>query len=469
VEGFVDASALFAVSGHRDASHLVYLGLHALQHRGSVGVGLAVSDGTLLRYRRGVGLAQGALDSGMLAALPGPIAAGQVWGRHDPGTRIDADAVEGERMVFGRYRDGQLAVAVSGRFTNGTRLRRELKEAGAVFQTPSDAELLLHLIAQSGQKTFVNRLVDALFKVEGAYALLVMAEDRLVAVRDPSGFRPLVLGRLGEAVVVSTEDAAIRFVGGEAVRELAPGEMVILDGRQQQGVAPFPPADRLACVHEFVTLARPDAAVFGRPCHAARVALGERLAKEQPCRDADVVVGLPGSEAISIGYARAHGMPYGHGLLRAPYTARRLEEPPSGVRDFGTRVTWRPVPGVVERRSVCFVVPSLVTGRALRKAVRMLTEAGATGVHLRVASPQVRISCAYGVAGPTTDELLKTVHEGDPAAWLGVRTCGFLSLEALRTVPLGVGDEDAPGVCDACFSGTRPIEPEEGDDQLPLF
>lgn len=463
MEGFADAAALFAVAGHRDAAHLAYLGLHALQHRGRGGVALAAADGALVRYRSGSGLVRDAVDARVLASLPGMLAAGHAWGRLDPGDPPEArDALEVERMIHARYRGGQAAAAVSGRFTNGGRLRRELKEAGALLHTPSDGELLLHLVAHSAQKTFVNRLVDALWKVEGAYALVVACEDRVIAVRDPAGFRPLVLGRLGDAVLVASEDTAIRFVGGEVRRDVRPGEMVILDGRNLQSVTPFARREPAACVHESVALARADAAAFGLPVHEFRERVGERLAREHPCLEAEVVTGLPGAgDALANAYARTARVPFQPALLKEPYTTGPVEEP-AGSRDFGTRLAIRAIPSVVSGRAVVLVVPSVVTGRGTRRIVRLVLDAGARAVHVRVGSPPVRSACPYGVSSPTTDELLATTRAGDPAEWLGARSLAYLSLEALRELA-------GPGRCDACFSAERPLVPEEDDDQLPLF
>jgi len=474
VEGFTDTGGLFAIAGHREAVHLTYLGLHAQQHRGTDGVGIAASDGSLVRLRHAHGLVAHALDAEVLQRVPGHVAMGMVHGSSERGSAIalPSPTVEtpgrsrGDKLVFGRLTTGQVACAMTGHFTNGARLRRELTKSGALFQTLSDAELLLHLLAQSSQRTFVNRLVDALWKVQGAYCLVVMTEEHLVAVRDPSGFRPLVLGRLGDAMVVATEDSAVRFVGGEFRRDVRPGEMVVFDGRLHQGVRPFPPADLHPCVHEFVSLARPDAQVFGRAVHPVQVALGERLAKDSPCVTADVVIPVPGAEAHAHGFAKAADKPLLDGILRDPFTLRRLEEPPAGLPNFGTRTHFRPIPAAVAGRVVCLVTPSLTTGHVLREAVTLLLEAGAHEVHLRIASAQIRATCPYGVASPAAEQLA-TEHQGDAAQWLGTASVAWLSLAALQQIAAGTTPGD--GRCDACFSGKIPLVYEESDDQLPLF
>ncbi len=468
MEELVDSSALFAVSGHRDAAYLTYVGLHAQQHRGLGGVGIAASDGALVRYRRGYGLVQEAIDGPTLHGLPGALAIGKTWGTSpefaDPFEL--RDLVDSDGMVFARYRAGQVAAAVSGRFTNGPRLRRELKEAGALLYSSSDAEVLLHLLAISTQKTFVNRLVDALWKVEGAWSLLVQCEDRVVAVRDPAGFRPLLLGRLGDAVLLSTEEAAIRLVGGELRRELAPGEMVVLDGRGVQSVSPFAARPPSPCLQEAVCVARSESRVHGTPAHDQRVALGALLAERSPCPEAEVVTGWGGSaEGVAQGFARVADLPLVQAILREPYTARRFHEPPSGIRDFGTRLYWRVVPGAVADKVVALVVPTVVTGLGVRKAVQMLQEAGAREVHVRVASPLLTHACPYGVSTPTSDELLVTQKGADAVHWLGARSLGALDAAAVRGVVGG-----AASVCDACVTGNRPLPlPTAAEDQLELF
>ncbi|HHO53549.1 MAG TPA: hypothetical protein ENK18_22430 [Deltaproteobacteria bacterium] len=466
MDSFVGAGGLFAVMGHRDAVHLVCLGLHALQHRGTLGVGLVASDGHLLRSRQGAGLVPEALASTRLSQLSGPLAAGLVHGCAEHTGPPESGALDAERMVVGRHRSGQMAVGVSGRFTNGVRLRRELTQAGAMFQTPSDAELLLHLVARSGQKTFVNRLVDALWKVEGAFSLVVLTEARLVAIRDPSGFRPLVLGSLGDAILVASEDAAIRYVGGEVHGAVGPGEIRILDPEGQQSVRPFPRAEPRACVHELVSLAGSDAVVFERSVHTVRIALGQRLASEHPCPGADAVVPVPGSERQATGYAAHSDLPVIQALIADPWVSGP-EPLPEGLLELGAQGCWRVVPAAIEGRSLCVVAASSVTGRGLIQIVRTLRQAGAEQIHLRIASPLVHSSCAYGVSSPATDELLHVLHEGNLSEVLGARTVGVLSLSGLRG---GVSDAGDPlGLCDACFSGELPLEPEPPDDQLPLF
>ena len=329
MDAFADESGVFGVAGHRQAAHLTYLGLHAQQHRGEVGAGMVVSDASLLTPHHGAGLVQEVFGGPQLQGLGGTLALGQVHG--SPGAMLTA------RPLLARYQGGQVALAMSGAFTNASVLRDELKTQGALFSTLSDGEVLLHLVARSVKTTFVNRLVDALFQLEGAYSLLLMNEDRMVAVRDPRGFRPLWIGRAEGGVVFAEEDGAIRFAGADVRREVEPGEMVVVDDGGMRSVRPFQRQPAASCVHELTGLARSDARVFGRAAYELRVGLGERLATEQPCPQADVVVGVPDSGVpAAVGFSRIARVPFQHGLLRAPFTGRRYVEPSAEVDDFGT-------------------------------------------------------------------------------------------------------------------------------------
>ncbi len=392
------------------------------------------------------------LDREQLGALHGSMAFGQVFGGlgsiEVSGLPLDG----GDRMVLGHWSDGPMAVALAGRLTNGTRLRRELKARGALFQTDSDAEVLLHLVAQSSQRTPVNRIVDALWRVAGAFSAILLGPDLMVAVRDARGFRPLVVGRVDGALAVATEDVAIRDAGGQVQRSVRPGEMIVVDRGDVQSVRPFPPQPAARCSQELVGLARHDANVFGRAPYEVREALGKRLGREAPCPDAEVVVALPEDEPFGIGFARAADLPYERGLL-----------PGYGTADSDTR--WMTVPAVVRGRRVVLVARSLLTGRVLKRAVTALRGANAVDVHVRIATPPIAKGCIYGVPSPTTDEMAWTHRSDldDLALWLDAVTVGFSSQTGLREV---LGDD---GWCMACVDGNHPVAPEEPDDQLPLF
>ena len=464
LEGFRDESGLFAVIGHYQASHMTYLGLHALQHRGREGARIVASDGSMLRSIAGEGLVQEVFAGTRLRELRGTLAVGQTFGTGFGEVGIS----KASPCLFARYEGGQLCIAMSGRFTNGQTLRDELKGQGCLFHSSSDAEILGHLLARSTQRTLVNRLVDALWKVEGAFSIVIATEEVLIAVRDPRGMRPLLLGWHDQGTIVSSESAAIRFVGGEVSREVRPGEMVIADSTGTRSVSPFAKRDPARCVHEMISLSRSDSVTFGGELYPLRVKLGQTLAKAAPCPRADVVVGIPTAGVpAALGYAEVSKLPFREGLIRAPYTGRQYLEPARGMANFGARILWDTVPSVVEGQRVALVSGSLVTGRGARKAIALIREAGATEVHLRVAAPRIEHSCRYGVGSPCADELIARIKSQDIelARALSADTVGYLSVEGLYS-----GMSLTPGsFCDACFTGRYPIAPEVTHEQLPLF
>lgn len=458
MDGLRDSSALFGVARHGEAAYRVSLGLHALRHRGDRAVGLAVGDGQFVRCLRGAGSPGEVLHGARLQELPGTLAIGQVHGSLGAG-----GGLEGDRIVYARHRGGQIAVALSGRLSNGALLREELKEDGALLQSTSDAELLAHLIARSGQRTDINRLVDALWKVQGGWTALIASVDRLVAVRDPRGFRPLWMGQDNEVVWFATEESAIRFAGGTPVRELEPGEMAIVDPYGVHCVSPFPKQDRSGCVQEYLSVARGNGRVFGHEAWAVRQGLGERMASEAPAPRASVVVAAPGAaEAIAAGYGRVARIPVERALVLSA-GGTDVPQPPAGVKDFGARMRWSVVSAAVAERSVCLITTTLLPEDGTPQAVRMLREAGATEVHLRVASPALRAACPYGVTTPTTDELVAASARG-----LGVDSIDHLSIEGLHAV-VGKRVDDGPLYCDACLTGKHPVPPQASEDQLTLF
>lgn len=449
-----DDTGLFGIAGHREAAHRVVLGLSALAHRGAGLSTLVVSErGLLRRYRREGALAV-VFDGSELARLPGRLAVGAV---HDSGGEI----------VFGRYLDGQLGIGVAGRFTNGQKIRRELKESGVFLRDGSDAEVLAHLIARSTKTTLVNRVVDALWSVEGAFSLLVVTEERLIAVRDPRGFRPLVYGSLGDATVFATEDVALQMAGARMTGELKPGQMAIADSSGKTlFVTPFPTRPRTTCVQEVTVLSDPGATLESQSVYGARVALGERLAREQGVL-ADVVVGV-GSRgtAAALGYAHASGLPYRQGLVDAPGgTVVVPGERPGGAA--WARV--RPVRSVLYGQRVVMVVPTLTSGGGITQLADLVRDAGAREVHLRVASPPVRYTCPYGVSALGGDELLAP-NVPDLMVFaerLHVASVGFLSREGFHRI-VGQRADGQSLFCDACLSGEFPVA-SDAVGQLPLF
>ncbi len=424
-----DESGLFAVGGHARAVAITIDALHAARRRGANSVGLATNDGLSVRAIRGEGDPSDALADATLRGLAGSQTIGVV-SHADP-----------EGPFVGRVRGAWLGLVTVGRLTNAVRLAREQDERGAVTTTGSDAEVIAHLVGQSTQRTPVNRLVDALWKVEGAFAIVALTDDRLIAVRDPRGIRPLLYGRLEGAALFATEAGSITAVGGEVVREVEPGEMLIVDTSGARSVAPFPRRPRSVCSREVATLARADARAGGHSVHAVREKLGERLGDDAPC-SADVVIPLDDA-AVAAGYARA----------------RNLVSQPGLIRDHGP---------IVAIAAVCagsriVIVSAAASPDPLRDAVAAVRRAGAREVHVRVATPAVRFGCAYGYGGPTGDESA----EAQSAAWasdLGADSVALQTLDALREVLGSFGG----GFCDACSSGDWPVAPEI-DGQLALF
>jgi amidophosphoribosyltransferase len=462
-DAFRDECGVFGIFGDSEAANLAYLGLHALQHRGQEGAGIAASDGKLIRAFRGRGLVGDVFGGQEVANLLGHIAIGHV--RYS--TSGEASLRNVQPFVV-RYRDGQMGVAHNGNLVNAAMLREELEDQGSIFATSSDTEVILHLVAASGQGTFINRLVDGLMRVEGAYSLVLMTERTLVAVRDPWGFRPLVLGRRGSAWVVASETCALGLIDAEFVREVEPGEMVIIDRDGVQSLKPFPRRPRRACVFEHIYFSRPDSTVFGRPVYDNRIQLGRILAEESAV-EADVVIPVPDSGVPgALGYSQFSGIEFGLGLIRSHYVGRTFIEPSQQIRDFGVKLKLSPVRSVIEGKRVVVVDDSLVRGTTLGKVVRMLRGAGAEEVHLRITAPPTIGSCYYGVDTPTKDELIATrMGQGDICSHLGADSLSYQSLAGLRRVE----GEDQGRFCEACFTGDYPIDPRPDRlrRQMPLF
>jgi amidophosphoribosyltransferase len=460
---FQDECGVFGVFGDPDAARLSWLGLHALQHRGQEGAGIAVVQGETLRAHRGHGRVDEVFGPAELSELGGAAAIGHV--RY--GTSGGRELANVQPLVV-RAHQGTIAVAHNGNLTNAAALRERLERAGSLFASSSDTEVVLHLIAGSRQETFVNRLVDALYRVEGAYCLVLLTADQLVAVRDPWGFRPLVLGRKGGAHVVASETCALEFVDAEFVREVEPGEMLIIDQSGVQSIRPFPARPRKACVFEQIYFSRPDSTVFGMPVYETRKTLGRLLARDRPAQ-ADVVIAVPDSGVPgAIGYAEASGLPFEVGLLRSHYVGRTFIEPTQAVRDLSVKRKLAPVRSVLEGKRVVVVDDSLVRGTTARKIVRMLRNSGVAEVHLRITAPPTTGPCFYGVDTPEQEELIAhRMSVAEIRSYLGADSLGYLPIDSLREAE-GAG---RGGFCEACFTGEYPVLPQgrEGDAQVPLF
>ncbi len=453
---FHDECGVFGIYGHPEASNLTYLGLHALQHRGQESAGIVTSDGQQLFAHRAMGLVQDAFRQEQLAKLPGRIAIGHV--RY---STAGASNLKNAQPIAVDYARGSLAVCHNGNLTNAEELRAELEARGSIFQSDSDTEVLVHLVALSTQVSIEDRIAEALARVKGAYSLLFLTEDTIVAVRDPMGIRPLCLGLLPgskEAHVIASEPTAFDLIGAEYVRDIEAGEMVVLDAAGIRSLRPLEQAPRRSCVFEYVYFARPDSQIGGASVYEVRKALGTTLAKEHPV-DADVVIPVPDSGVPSaIGYAAERRIPFEMGLIRSHYVGRTFIEPQQSIRHFGVRLKLNPVEPVLKGKRVVVIDDSIVRGTTSRKIVKMVRDAGAREVHLRIASPPTQWPCYYGIDTPTRRELIASSHTTDEIArYVTADTLGYVSLEGMLAAVAAATGSTPDGFCHACFSGQYAI------------
>ena len=438
---------IFGIVGHPEASNLAYLGLHALQHRGQESAGIVASDGQGLRAHREMGLVADIFTAPVLEKLPGNAAIGHV--RY---STAGVSHLKNAQPLSVEYVGGHLSIAHNGNLVNAQELRTALEADGAIFQSDSDTEVIIHLIARSKQSTFEQKLVEALSKVKGAYSLLLLTATKLVAVRDPNGFRPLVLGRLKNSWVLASETTALDLIEAEYIRELEAGEMVVIDEGGLKASQPFPPTKLGRCIFEHVYFAKPDSVLFGMSVYETRKELGRQLAKEQPAPGADLVIAVPDSGVpAAIGYAQASGIPYDVGLIRSHYVGRTFIEPQQSIRHFGVKLKLSAVRQVLKGKRVVVVDDSIVRGTTSRKIVKMLKAAGALEVHLRISSPPTQWPCFYGIDTPSRQELIASSHTVEEIArYVTADTLGYITLEGLGAA---VGDRERNTFCTACFSG----------------
>ena len=453
---------IFGVYGHPEAANLTYLGLHALQHRGQEAAGIVSSDGRTLHVKRVTGLVADAFNEAALARLPGRAATG-----HTRYATSGSSDLRNAQPLTVEYSHGHLAIAHNGNLVNAGTIRARLEASGSIFQSSSDTEVIVHLIAHAREPDTVDRVVTALKQVEGAYSLLFQTESKLIAVRDPHGFRPLALGRLKDAFVFASETCAFDLIEAEFIRELDPGELVVVDSAGLRSFHPFGP--RLPehfCVFEQVYFARPDSRVNGQSVYRVRERLGRLLAREHPV-DADVVIPVPDSGiAAAIGYARESGIPYDMGLIRSHYVGRTFIEPQQSIRHFGVKLKLNAVREVLDGKRVVVIDDSIVRGTTSRKIVKMIRAAGAREVHLRISSPPTTNPCYYGIDTPTRSELIASSHSpAEIARYVTCDSLGYLSvdglLDAVDAPRLANGERT--GYCAACFTGDYPVPFESPD------
>ena len=444
---------VFGISGHDEASNIGYLGMHALQHRGQESAGLVAALDDKLRRHVAMALVSDAFDRDTLAKLPGRTAIGHV--RYS--TAGSSELRNAQPLMFD-YAGGQVAIAHNGNLVNATELRAELEAQGSIFQTSSDTEVIVHLMAKAKEPDVLGRLTSALRRVRGAYSLVLLTNDeRMIGVRDPSGFRPLVIGRLKDAYVLSSETCSFDLVEAEFIREVEPGEIVVIEkgGLTSHRLANEATAPT-ACIFEHVYFARPDSLVNGKSVYRAREKMGQRLAQESPIA-ADVVIPVPDSGVpAAIGYSKESGIPFEMGLIRSHYVGRTFIEPQESIRHFGVRLKLSPVRSVVDGKRVVVVDDSLVRGTTSRKIVKMLRNAGAREIHLRISAPPTTHPCFYGIDTPTRSELVASSHTVEEIGrYVTSDSLAYLSHEGMVAA---VGSlSSSGGFCSACFTGNYPV------------
>jgi len=449
LDKFKDECGVFGIFGHPEAANMTYLGLYALQHRGQESAGIAASDGDQVRSAREMGYVADIFDGGRLAQLPGPIAIGHV--RYS--TAGESKLANAQPIVID-CAHGQMAIAHNGNLVNARELRDELVQEGSIFQSSSDTEVIAHLYARSKKPIAEDAIVESVAQVQGAFSLVILTPDRLIAVRDPHGFRPLAFGRLGDAYVVASETCAMDLIGATYLRDVEPGEVLVVSAAGIKSIRPFPPAPLAHCIFEHVYFARPDSYVFGRSVNEVRTELGRVLAREQPV-EADVIVPVPDSGVCAaMGFAEQAGIPLRMGLIRNHYVGRTFIQPQQSIRHFGVKVKLNPVRSILEGKRVVLVDDSIVRGTTSRKIVRMVRAAGAKEVHVRISCPPTISPCFYGVDTPRRAELIAATHSLEEIRdYLEADSVQYLSLEGL----LSSVQTERNSYCSSCYTGVYPV------------
>jgi len=446
---FHDECGVVGVQHHPEASRLAYLMLYALQHRGQESGGIVASDGSQLVRHVGMGLVADIFTPQTLAPLKGHLAIGHV--RYS--TAGDT-SLRNAQPLLAHTSHGVLALAHNGNLTNALTIRKNLENSGSIFQTTSDTECILHLVARSKAKTLRDAILEALAQVEGSYSLVFCTKKELIAARDPYGVRPLILGKLGKAVMIASETCALDLVGAKFVREVKPGELVYVNGGGIKTTTFAVRPQTAFCSFENIYFARPDGVLFGKSVYQVRTELGRQLAREAPAK-ADVVVAVPDSANVAaVGYAEESGIPYGLGLIRSHYIGRTFIEPSQTIRDFGARIKYNAVREALKGKSIVLVDDSIVRGTTSRKLVRMLRRVGVKAIHMRISSPPIIGSCYYGIDTPTKKELIASNNSvPEIREYLGVDSLAYLSVEGLLKC---CGGSDRK-FCVGCFTDQYPV------------
>ncbi|HVN25894.1 MAG TPA: amidophosphoribosyltransferase [Syntrophorhabdales bacterium] len=459
---------IFGIFNHSEASNIAYLGLHSLQHRGQESAGIVSSDGYNIYSHKEMGLVSDIFDESTLEKLRGNSAIGHV--RYS--TAGSSDIKNAQPFVV-EYAKGPLAVAHNGNLTNAKIIRDELQNYGSIFQSNMDTEVIVHLVALSHENSTLERLISALRRTEGSYSLLVLTEKEMIAVRDPYGFRPLVLGKLKDSFVVASESCAFDLVEANYLREIEPGEILhITKEGGARSIKPFKKAPPNFCIFEYIYFARPDSDVFGRTVYGVRKAFGRELARENPI-DADMVIPIPDSGiSAAIGYSQEAGIPFEMGLIRNHYVGRTFIEPKDSIRHFGVKLKLNADHETVRGKKIVMVDDSIVRATTGRKIVKMLRQQGAKEIHFRVTSPPYRFPCFYGIDTPSRRELIASSHEvAEINTYMTTDSLSYLSIDGLKRAIGNGADSFSYNFCDACFSGHYPLRFPWGMEleQMELF
>jgi amidophosphoribosyltransferase len=452
------------VYGHPEAANLVYLGLYALQHRGQESAGIVASTHSKMRLEVGMGLVADVFDPIRILKLPGPLAIG-----HNRYSTAGKSELVNAQPCMINYSAGSLALAHNGNLVNAHAIRKGLGSKGAIFQSTNDSEVIVHLMAQSKAETFVDQAAEALRQVSGAYSLVLMTKTELVAARDPHGFRPLCLGKLDGAYIVASETCVMDLIEAEFIREVEPGELILINDQGIQSFFPFKKVETKHCVFEHIYFARPDSFIFGEHVYTARKNMGRAMAQESPA-DVDLIVPVPDSGVVSaMGFAEESGIPFEMGLIRNHYVGRTFIEPQSQIRHFGVKLKLNPVKEIIAGKRIAIIDDSIVRGTTARKIVKMLRDAGAKEIHLRISAPPILHSCFYGIDTPTKEELIAHTHDlEETRQYLAADSLAYLSLEKMMEVL----ENGKKKFCSACFDGNYPIpitDKKTDTSQMGLF
>jgi amidophosphoribosyltransferase len=452
------------VYGHPEAANLVYLGLYALQHRGQESAGIAASDHSKMHLELGMGLVADVFNTERILKLPGPLAIG-----HNRYSTAGKSELVNAQPCMINYSAGSLALAHNGNLVNSETIRKELGTRGAIFQSTNDSEVIVHLMAKSKAETFQDRAAEALRQVSGAYSLVLMTETELLAARDPHGFRPLCLGKLDGAYIVASETCVMDLIEAEFIREIEPGELILINDQGVHSYFPFTKVEPKHCVFEHIYFARPDSFLFGEHVYSARKDMGRAMAQESPA-EVDLIVPVPDSGVVSaMGFSEESDIPFEMGLIRNHYVGRTFIEPQSQIRNFGVKLKLNAVKTIIEGKRIAIIDDSIVRGTTSRKIVKMLRDAGAKEVHLRISSPPILHSCFYGIDTPTKEELVAHKYNlEETRQYLAADSLAYLSIEKM----ISVLETTKNKFCSACFDGNYPVpipDKKLETNQLGLF